>query len=90
MTTPGDCGNVEDKVPGRGARKPMDRCKAESSLQRPAGQVYLSRAEFSITLGFVKKVGTKREEGEQSPPSEHLDTALFLELTGICLGRGDN
>jgi hypothetical protein len=66
VTTPGDCGNVEDKVTGRGARKPMDRCKAESSLQGPAGQVYSGRAEFSITLGFVKEVGIKRERRKWS------------------------
>lgn len=55
-----DCGNVEDKVPGRGARKPMDSTAGrEQRPSRPTGQVDFGNAEFSITLGFVEKMGTK-------------------------------
>lgn len=47
-------------MPGRGARKPMDSTAGrEQRPSRPTGQVDFGNAEFSITLGFVEKMGTK-------------------------------
>lgn len=81
VTTPGDCGNVEDKKPRRGSGKPMDRCtRQKAALQRPTGQVYSGRAEFSITLGFMEAVGTKRGEEEMEFMNQRVSRALHLTI----------
>lgn len=64
---------------GQGAGEDSKEAYAQCGRQRAAcWSVHFGRAEFSVTLGFMEKVGPKRgeEEIEQSPPSDCLDRGL--------------
>lgn len=59
VTTPGDCGNVEDKVPGRGGSKEAytQVHQAESSVQRPTSRCILAKVSLASLWASWKRWG---------------------------------